>query len=209
MYSLTSYCPNAISSNIYLLEKEGKFLLIDVGYAKGNCLTLFLHKHHASSLEGILLTHGHFDHISGLKELLPLSCPLYFGEEDASFFENSKHNGSYFFLNEDIVLPTCSFLSPMDKEEFYLPPFRFLTLKTPYHTKGGISYYFPDEKICFSGDSLFYHGMGRVDLYGGEARKMQNSINKILSLPKEVIVYPGHGKKTTIAEEILFHAHRL
>ena len=79
--------------------------------------------------------------------------------------------------------------------------FNYQILKTSGHSKDSLSFYFPDEKLLFSGDFIFYHTIGRWDLEGGDFKEMQESIKKILSYPKDIKIYPGHGKSTTLKEE--------
>ncbi len=79
-------------------------------------------------------------------------------------------------------------------------PYEIIT--TPGHQEDCISFYFAEEKILFSGDFLFYHTIGRCDLPGSDFQKMKESIKKIMTYPPEIKIYPGHGKPTTLKEEI-------
>ena len=82
-------------------------------------------------------------------------------------------------------------------------------ISTPGHTKGGMSYYFENEKMLFSGDTLFFETFGRIDLYGGSYKEIKDSIvNKLFKLPSDVIVYPGHGEMTSIGKEKLHNEIR-
>lgn len=75
-------------------------------------------------------------------------------------------------------------------------------LETPGHTPGGVSLYFPAEKLVFTGDALFYRSMGRTDFPGGDHAVLLRSINDVLfTLPDSTVVYPGHGPATTIGDE--------
>ena len=76
-----------------------------------------------------------------------------------------------------------------------------LVIHTPFHTVGSVCYYFSNNKILFSGDTLFYNAIGRNDLITSVPGKTKESIRKIFTLPDEVKVYPGHGINTTIGEE--------
>lgn len=83
-----------------------------------------------------------------------------------------------------------------------IPGFSFEVIKNPGHSKDSLSFYFKEEKILFSGDFIFYHNIGRCDLEGGDFKEMQESIKHILTYPKEIKIYPGHGPSTTLKEEI-------
>ena len=78
----------------------------------------------------------------------------------------------------------------------------FRVLHTPGHTEGSVCYYKEQENILFSGDTLFRRSRGRTDLIGGNEEKLMKSLKRLITLPKETKVYPGHGANTTIAEEI-------
>lgn len=89
------------------------------------------------------------------------------------------------------------------KESTKVSGFDFEVIKTPGHTRDSLSYYFPTEKVLFSGDFLFYHSIGRTDLATGDDKEMQESLEKIKAYPDEVVVYPGHGETTSLGEEKL------
>lgn len=199
MFHIECYCPNSLSCNVYLVEKDGHYLLVDTGLAPGSN-TLSWVKKRTAKLDAILLSHGHFDHIGGL-----LSFPspdVYMGEEDYLSFEDPFYNGSMPFLGEKLVFsPANHFHFPLDKETIKIHPFTIQFLKTPYHTKGGMCFYLEEEETLFTGDSLFHLGTGRTDLVGGEKRKELSSLKKIFSLPLSTKVYPGHGEGTSLAKE--------
>jgi glyoxylase-like metal-dependent hydrolase (beta-lactamase superfamily II) len=89
-----------------------------------------------------------------------------------------------------------------EQTELYLGKSRLNFLFTPGHTPGEVCIYLKDEKICITGDVLFKEGIGRTDLWGGDYDTLINSIHlKLLSLPDETKIYPGHGEKSTIGDE--------
>ncbi len=87
------------------------------------------------------------------------------------------------------------------KESLQVPDFNYEIIKTPGHTSDSLSYYFPDEKVLFSGDFLFYHTIGRTDLVTGSNVDMQKSLELITHYPDDVKVYPGHGIDTILGPE--------
>lgn len=194
------YCPGGLAGNSYLLRSEKGSLLVDAGLAPGKGLRSFLEKEGAFPLLAILLTHGHFDHMGGLLSL-PKDVPLYLGEEDLPFLGDPRLNGTLLFREEPLSLSWEKALSPQDGEEVRIGGLLVRFLKVPYHTPGSLAFYLPEEGILFSGDALFRDGVGRSDLPGGEPRKEEGSLRKILSLPGETAVYPGHGRRTTIFRE--------
>lgn len=148
----------------------------------------------------ILLTHGHFDHIMAVEEVgRTYSIPYYIYETEAELMERSDLNGS-FLMNRDITAKRDRVLK--DKEVLTLAGLTIEVIHTPGHTAGSVCYYIPEEKALFSGDTLFYNSVGRTDLPTGSSRALITSIKeRLLDLPEDTGVYPGHGMMTTIGAE--------
>lgn len=87
------------------------------------------------------------------------------------------------------------------KESLKITGFDYEIIKTPGHTSDSLSYYFPEEKVLFSGDFLFYHTIGRTDLPSGSDADMQKSLELISHYPDDIKVYPGHGLETILGKE--------
>lgn len=151
-------------------------------------------------VSAILLTHGHFDHIWGANELRKLSgAPIYAYEQEKEVCENAAMNVSDQAGRPEIVVPDY-YLE--DGELLELAGMRFRLLATPGHTKGSCCYYIEEEKILLSGDTLFEGSVGRTDFPTGSMSSLVRSIKeKLLVLPGDVTVYPGHGDQTTIGDE--------
>lgn len=135
----------------------------------------------------ILLTHGHFDHIGAVTEMKHATgAEIYVNFGDAELYQNA------FIPDKELS----------DGEKLYLGEIEIRVITTPGHTQGGVCFYLPSEKILFAGDTLFYRSVGRTDLPGGNHKQLiQNIITKLMVLPDDVIVYPGHSAKTTIGDE--------
>ena len=149
---------------------------------------------------GILLTHGHFDHIMAAPELAEeYQIKIYAAEAEAQLLSDDKTNCSgmirrRFTLKADILLK--------NEESINLADINIKIIDTPGHTVGGACYYIEDQNVLFSGDTLFFESVGRTDFPTGDIRSLLNSIEqRLLVLPDEVKVYPGHGDTTTIGHE--------
>ncbi len=149
----------------------------------------------------ILNTHGHFDHVLGEIEAQKKSpeIPIYMHKDDVLHLARLKEEMGYFGYNyETGTLKLTNFID--ENSELYIGKNKITVLHTPGHSKGSLSFY-ADKKV-FSGDALFFRSIGRTDFYDGDYDTLINSIkNKLLSLPDETKVYPGHGFDTTICNE--------
>jgi glyoxylase-like metal-dependent hydrolase (beta-lactamase superfamily II) len=152
------------------------------------------------SPKAILLTHGHFDHIMGVEALRQeFSIPVYVHEADQDLLENPDLNSGS-MIGRSVSVTADHMVK--DGEILNLAGFKIQVLHTPGHTPGGVCYYFPEEEIVFSGDTLFCDSVGRTDLPGGSASDLVRSIReKVFSLPDLTLVYPGHGEPTKIGYE--------
>lgn len=156
-----------LEENCYILKKDDSCLVIDPGdeFEKiekqiGKC-----------KVEGILVTHHHFDHVGALKQVL----------------ERYQTNLYDFHT--------------LQEKEYHIGPFTFEVIFNPGHTTDSISFYFQEEKIMFVGDFIFLESIGRCDLEGGSFIEMRKSIEKIKKYQENITLYPGHGEKTTLEYE--------
>ncbi|MCK4606906.1 MAG: MBL fold metallo-hydrolase [candidate division Zixibacteria bacterium] len=149
----------------------------------------------------ILLTHGHGDHIAAVETVKDhYRIPLYIGRGDEELLRDPSKNVSAMY-GQPIRAPEPDFVVT-DEQSIRLGTVFLKALATPGHTAGGMCYLDEREGGLFCGDTLFWGSVGRTDLSGGSAVVLLESIrSKILSLPDEVICYPGHGPKTTVGAE--------
>lgn len=150
--------------------------------------------------KGILLTHGHFDHIMAAADLAASTkAQIYAQEEEASLLKDPAMNASHRFGKECSLTPDVLL---KDQSLLEMAGFLIKVIHTPGHTSGGACYYFTEHDVMFSGDTLFLEDIGRYDLPTGDGKVLVNSIqHKLMLLEDQVIVYPGHGDPTTIGHE--------
>ena len=149
----------------------------------------------------IILTHCHGDHTGALTEIKEkLGGKILIHRDDAEGLYNEEINLSYYIGMDNPELEADSRLD--DKDKIHLGDVEFEIIHTPGHTRGGICVYCKENKMIFTGDTLFRGTWGRTDLPTGDFEDIINSItNKIMVLPEDTIIYPGHGKSTIIKEE--------
>lgn len=186
-------------SNTYLfIDAHNSCVVIDPS-KDYNGIVDYINKNKLN-LKAILITHAHFDHIGGINRLVQaFNVPIYAGYEDVPYFNDAYNNCSE-YGNTHVVV-NHKIIPLGDNELIKLLDEDIKVIYTPYHTVGSVCYYLEASKVLFSGDSLFYHSLGRFDLPTSVPSKVKESINKLLKLDDEVKVYPGHGKFTSIGNE--------
>ena len=187
-----------LAGNCYIVgdEKTRQGIIIDPGDEAGKILGRV--EKFGLNIITIVLSHGHVDHTAALQEVKAAT-----GAE-AAIHEDDKATLKDDFLSLFMGIKQPDLEQPehllKDGGEIKIGESRLKVLHTPGHTPGSICLY--GEGVLFSGDTLFNYGIGRSDLPGGNGQQLLESINnKLLSLPDETKVYPGHGPETTIGAE--------
>ncbi len=181
-----------LATDTYLLVEGDKALAIDPA---GKSETV-IGKLGDLNLIGILLTHGHFDHIKAVDGLYEhYHCPVFLHEADESLARD-KHAGAMFGLSAYVTCP----LTHLKEGRMKIGPFRFEVIFTPGHTPGSVIYVF-DEGI-FSGDTLFKGSVGRTDLEGGDMNQLKQSLQIFKSFGRDYRIFPGHEEETTLSYEL-------
>lgn len=193
---------SSMGTNCYLIINEDTKEMVVIDPATSPEYLISHVKNKGYIPKAILLTHGHFDHVMGIDGWVEeFSIPVYLHEDEIKVLEEPRWNLSYMFgtsysYGEGIGIK--------DGEVLELAGISLQVIHTPGHTLGGCCYYVEKESVLFSGDTLFCHGVGRTDFPTGDMKTLMKSIReKLFCLPKNVVVYPGHEKETSIGDEQL------
>ena len=187
-------------TNCYIVSaRNGETVVIDPG-AEPNKIFKLLQNIKNLRLRYILLTHGHFDHV-GAVDLLKVQfseVPIMISENDVRLYRCVPEQG--IFVSELLLQPKSELTAIADEEYLPFSETEIEVIATPGHTPGGVCYRI--DKTLFTGDTLFYHTVGRTDLPFSDIKKMEASLNKIAHLRSIDSIYPGHGRETTLREEL-------
>ena len=200
------FVTNPIGENCYLVWDDSlECAIIDcgsLGEAQENKIARFIEDNKLHPVLA-LQTHMHFDHIFGLHFLhrtYGLQPMCHTSEQPVYDFAPAMSRNFFGIEIESPLVPVKQYLS--DGQELQFGHSSFRVLYTPGHTPGGLCFYQPDAKALFSGDTLFQGSIGRTDFPGGSLQALVDGIRtKILTLPDDVTVYPGHGPSTTVGYE--------
>ena len=197
---IQKFVSNVLMENGYVLYNDVHALVIDPGNVY-NDIVSFL-KQNKLNVLGVLLTHGHFDHIAGIR---PGGNPssaerpqIVMHKADLGWLEKANQYMPMFGM-PSITIPKID-IFVQDGDILNLGNMEIKVIHTPGHTQGGVCY-LADGKL-FSGDTIFREAVGRCDLEGGDFDQIVESIeNKIFTLPPETLIYPGHGRMTSVEWE--------
>lgn len=183
--NLKTLALGAYQTNCYILSGGHDALVIDPGYEADTILDAL----DGLTLKAILLTHGHFDHVGAVKDLVAeTGCAVYIHAAEATMPPMMTAGDLYYthtYDEGDTISPIAGV--------------KLTVLHTPGHTPGSVCLVCGQD--LFAGDTLFAGSCGRVDLPGGDPVRMVQSLNRLASLKADYRVHPGHGPSTTLAQE--------
>jgi len=204
---IQTYTFGPFATNTYIVtDEQGHVLLIDPAcsneYERQQLLNHITRQSSNRSLT-ILATHGHLDHLWGAKWATEQwNVPVLMHPDDIPMAQAMQQQYDLFGIRRQAEsFPIADLKSEILNHKFEILNHKFEILNTPGHTPGSICLYWPEEKVLFSGDTLFCMGYGRTDLPGGNMGQLISSLERLFDLPGDVKVYPGHGESTTIGAE--------
>lgn len=206
MLNIQGFVCNMLEENCYVVSDETKeCIIIDCGalYDKDKTAITQYIDHHNLHPVHLVATHGHIDHHFGDKTIY-----------DEYGLQVEVHKADEFLMNNlqqqaasmvgmhltDTFPPVAKYLHKEDIISFGVH--QFTIIETPGHSPGSVFFYCAEEKVAFSGDTLFHYSIGRTDLPGGSMFQMIQSLRMLSQLPDDTVIYPGHGDRTTIGTEL-------
>ena len=191
--------PGSFGSNCYLLISGNQAAVVDPSADADVILQKIAEK--GATLQYILLTHGHFDHICSLDTLREKTgVSAYIHKEDADMPSDSLKNAfSIFFGQERAYRAPEKTLN--DGDVLTLGNESIRVIHTPGHTEGSVCYLCSD-KLLLTGDTLFDRGFGRYDLYGGNPFKLRRSLERLALLDRSLTIYAGHGSPAKLGDAV-------
>ncbi len=194
MEVLTFVCgPYRTNNYLYINGKDA--ILLDATQDRFNKVDTYI-KNNGINLKAVLLTHGHFDHLDGVKKYKDAGIPVYIHKNDALMTNANSNLSNLFGFNSFESFDADVLIEENGRLD--IDGFDLEVINTPGHSLGSVCYIDRQNKIIFSGDTLFYKEVGRCDLPGGDFDAIKKSIKKLYALPGDFRVLPGHDRETTL-----------
>ena len=174
-------------------------IVIDPGDDIENVLAIV--RKHKLQVKQIVITHAHIDHVGGAMKLrASTGAPILLNQNDYALLKMLDEQAAWLGMSSPGKVEIDQSIAQADTVK--VGSIVADVIHTPGHTEGSVCLYFPAEKTLIAGDTLFAGSIGRTDLPGGSMQKILRSLNdKVLALPDETVVAPGHGPLTTIGDE--------
>ena len=212
MLNIKTFCFNLLQENTYVVSDDSReCVIIDCGAyydAERDALVNYINDNGLKPVH-LLATHGHFDHNFGINTVYETwgLKPELSADDEWLITNLSGQFEAMAGIKLRWTYPEPGhFFAPGEAINF--GTHKLQILPTPGHTPGGVTFYCEEEKVAFTGDTLFRMSIGRTDFERGSYEDILNSLNKVIAqLPADTTVYPGHGPKTTISDELSYNPY--
>jgi len=196
---ISHICPDSWTANCYLLISGGEAYVVDPAISVEAVLSRA--ETEGAEIRGVILTHGHFDHIISAERISrQLGVPTMIHECDAEMLSDGDKNAfKTFFHQERSFAPADRLLK--DGDTLTLGNEFVTVIHSPGHTKGCICL-LADKQFLITGDTVFADSFGRIDLYGGDFHQMKASLERLATLDQSLTIYPGHGGSATLGDAL-------
>lgn len=187
-----------LQSNCYIIydEKSLHAMVVDPGDEPDRIMDIV--KQNKLSVDFIICTHAHFDHIGAVIDIKnATNAKVVINKGDLEIYMSAKDQAALWGYELEQLPQPDMFVS--DGDDLAIGGLKFKVLHTPGHSPGGICLY--GEGVLITGDTVFAGSVGRTDFYGGNTGELKKSFQKIISLPSETKILPGHGEWSTVDEE--------
>lgn len=189
-----------IQTSIYILgcKRTNEAVIIDGGGDAAELLATI--DDQQWDLQAIWQTHAHIDHVAGLNDLRQArDAPILLHSLEQPIYDAAVQQGQIFGFQIEPLPPVDQYVE--EGQVVNVGELSATVMLLPGHSPGSVAFYFADEGLFFGGDVLFQGSVGRVDLPGSSPQAMRQSLRRVIELPDDTIVLPGHGPKTTIGQE--------
>ena len=200
IHSVSTFGRIETNAYFYIDEKSNHGLLIDPAAEPEKLLRII--KDNRWTIEKMLITHGHFDHIGAVKKIHEeLKIPYFIHQNGKEYLTNPNFNLSAYF-GTAITLNNATYFQEDDIITLENNATSLKIIHTPGHTQDSVLFYDEQNNLAFVGDTIFKNSIGRTDFPGGNTQQLKQSIEtKVLTLPENTILYSGHSASTTVADE--------
>lgn len=201
-FRFDNYVDETCANSYVVSDSQKSAVIVDIGLKPQRIIDYL--KENNLFLKGILLTHGHWDHIAGVERVLDEfpGAQVFISELDSIMLDDPKLNLSYDIEELAKTVDVRPYIVEDQDEIRFSNELTFEVIETPFHTKGSVCFINKANNALFSGDTLFRGSIGRFDLPYNDFRKIRETLKIVKNFDPNLILYPGHGETSTMKKEL-------